>query len=107
MPHRGVTPIYVFRPNRRRRTLNWNEATLLDAARSFGGCDCNSWDDAMERLVSLTVRLLPGESIAKDKVMWAAITERFHPKWPAGTGNQSFDAVIDRLRVDMPDSIDL
>ena len=105
MAHSGITPIYVFRPNRRRLELTWGEATLLDAARSFGGCDCRSWDDAMERLVGGRSASLAGAHIAKDKVMWAAETERFVPRWPSGNGVKSFDAVIDRLKADMPDKV--
>lgn len=102
MPHRGVTPIYVFRPNRRRLELSWGEATLLDAARSFGGCDCLSWDHAMQNLSETPTDALAGTVIEKDKVMWAAQTERFVPRWPAGEGPHAFEAVIEKLRADMP-----
>ena len=105
MPHRGVTPIYAYRPNRRRLELNWGEATLLDAARSFGGSDCRSWDDAMERLANVGTRALADTTIEKDKVMWAAVTERFVSKWPAGEGPRAFGTVMARLRSDMPDSV--
>ena len=105
MPHSGITPVYMFRPNRRRLELTWGEATLLDAARSFGGCDYRSWDHAMEALVGVTGRSLAGTAIEKDRVMWAAETERFVPKWPAGNGFKSFDAVISRLKTDMPDRL--
>lgn len=105
MPHRGVTPIYVFRPNRRRLALNWGEATLLDAGRSFGGSDCLSWHHAMQNLTATTSETLAGTVIEKDKVLWAAETERFVPRWPAGEGPQSFASVIARLQTDMPDRI--
>ena len=105
MPYDGITPIYMFRPNRRRLELAWGEATLLDAARSFGGSDCRSWDDALERLVNVHPGSLADTCISKDKVMWAAETERFRPRWPAGEGFKSFDAVIGRLRADMPDTV--
>ena len=105
MPHDGITPVYMFRPNRRRLELTWGEATLLDAARSFGGCDYRSWDHAMEALADVTSRSLAGTAIEKDRVMWAAETERFVPRWPAGNGLKSFDAVISRLKADMPDRL--
>ena len=105
MPYAGVTPVYLYRRNRRRLELTWGEATLLDAARSFGGSDCHSWDHAMECLTRVDSRSLAGTSIDKDRVMWAAETERFRPKWPAGDGDKSFAAVIGRLRVDMPERV--
>ena len=105
MPYAGVTPVYLYRPNRRRLELTWGEATLLDAARSFGGSDCHSWDHAMECLTGVASQALAGTSINKDRVMWAAQTERFRLRWPAGEGDKSFDAVISRLRVDMPERV--
>ena len=105
MPYAGITPEYLHRPNRRRLELTWGEATLLDAARSFGGCDCHSWDHAMDCLVGVDPGSLAGTGIAKDRVLWAAETERFRLRWPAGSGDKSFAAVIDRLRVDMPSEV--
>lgn len=105
MPHRGVTPVYVFRPNQRRLELNWGEATLLDAARSFGGSDCLSWDHAMQNLIETGTEALADTIIEKDKVMWAAETERFVPRWPAGEGPRSFGAVIEKLQADMPERV--
>lgn len=105
MPYRGVTPVYLYRPNRRRRELSWGEATLLDAARSFGGSDCVSWDHAMECLTGTHPQALADTGIDKHRVMWAAETERFRPRWPAGDGDKSFDAVIGRLRADMPERV--
>ena len=105
MPHRGITPVYSFRPNRRRRELTWGEASLLDAARSFGGCDYRSWDHALDAIVGVTGKTIAGTVIDKDKVIWAAQTERFTPKWPAGIGEKSFDAVISRLASDLPDRL--
>ena len=107
MPYAGITPVYLYRPNRRRLGLTWGEATLLDAARSFGGSDCLSWDHAMECLAGAASQALAGTCIDKSKVMWAAETERFRPRWPAGEGDKSFDAVIGRLRADMPDKVPL
>ena len=105
MAHRGITPVYLYRPNRRRMELSWGEATLLDAARSFGGSDCVTWDHAMECLTSTHPQALATTSIVKHKVMWAAETERFKLRWPAGEGDKSFAAVIDRLQSDMPDTV--
>ena len=105
MPYTGITPVYLYRPNRRRLELAWGEATLLDAARSFGGSDCVSWEHAMECLTGVDSQALAGASIDKSKVMWAAETERFRPRWPAGDGDKSFDAVIGRLKADMPDTV--
>ena len=105
MFRQGITPIYVYRPNRRRLELNWGEATLLDAARSFGASDCLSWDHAMTSLRSVSVERLGDSTIEKDKVLWAAETERFVSRWPAGEGPHSFAAVIGRLRSDMPDRV--
>ena len=105
MFRQGITPIYVFRPNRRRLELNWGEATLLDAARSFGASDCLSWDHALTSLKNTSAESLGGASIEKDKVMWAAKTERFVPRWPAGEGPHAFGAVIGRLQSDMPDRV--
>ena len=105
MPYTGITPVYLYRPNQRRLELAWGEATLLDAARSFGGSDCLSWGHAMECLTGVDSQALAGTSIDKSKVMWAAATERFRPRWPAGDGDKSFDAVIGRLKADMPDTV--
>lgn len=105
MPYAGITPVYLYRPNRRRLELTWGEATLLDAARSFGGSDCYSWDHAMECLSAVSAEALAGTCIDRTKVMWAAETERFRPRWPAGDGDKSFAAVIDRLRSDMPERL--
>jgi len=105
MFRQGITPIYVYRPSRRRLELNWGEATLLDAARSFGASDCLSWDHAMTNLRSVSVERLGDSIVEKDKVMWAAETERFVSRWPAGEGPYSFSAVIGRLRSDMPDRV--
>ena len=105
MFRQGITPIYVFRPNRRRLELNWGEATLLDAARAFGGSDCLSWDHAMTSLRNVGAQTLADTTIEKEKVMWAAETERFVPKWPAGEGSHSFEVVIERLQSDMPDRV--
>ena len=107
MPYAGVTPVYEYRPNRRRLELTWGEATLLDAARSFGGSDCHSWDHAMECLIAVSPQSLAGTGIEKSKVLWAAETERFRPRWPAGEGKKSFGAVIARLHADMPDRVPL
>jgi len=105
MFRQGITPVYVFRPNRRRLELNWGEATLLDAARSFGASDCLSWDHAMTNLISVGASALADTTVDRDKVMWAAETERFVPRWPAGEGSDSFGAVIGRLQSDMPDRV--
>ena len=87
MPHAAITPVYLYRPNRRRLELTWGEATLLDAARSFGGSDCQPWDHAMECLTDVAPQALAGTCIDKHKVMWAAETERFRPRWPTGEGD--------------------
>ena len=59
----------------------------------------------MDALIGVTARSLADTAIEKDKVMWAAETERFVPKWPAGNGFKSFDAAISRLKTDMPDRL--
>ena len=59
----------------------------------------------MERLTSVGIQALADTTIEKDKVMWAAKTERFVPKWPAGEGSRAFGVVIAKLQSDMPDRV--
>ena len=59
----------------------------------------------MERLANVGTRALADTTIEKDKVLWAAVTERFVPKWPAGEGPRAFGTVMERLRSDMPDRV--
>ena len=105
MHDKGRTPIYKYRPNGRRLELNWGEATLLDAARSFAASDCPTWDYAMERLVSVHPSSVDDSTIEKDKVLWAATTERFIQKWVEKGTYYSFASVVDRLKADMPDQV--
>ena len=97
---------FIERHNRRRRELNWSEVTLLEAAKCHGPVDYHRWDHAMERLTTNKTWLLPAAPVSKTKLLWAAETEPAAKKWPAGQGDNSFDAVMARLQADMPETID-
>lgn len=107
LPSRGLEFAYAHRPNERRRDLNWNEATLLEAARAFGASDCRSWDSAMRSILHGNGRMKPNTPINRDRLLWAAETEAFRPRWPAGEGDKSFEAVISRLGDDLPDVVEV
>ena len=115
VPYRNLTPPvlpygppirFVERHNKRRRDLNWNEATLLEAALSSGPADYRSWDHAMQYFDEANGWMKPGTPIRKDVFLWAAETESPPAKWPAGEGYKSFDAVIGRLAADLPDIVE-
>ena len=72
MPLKGLEFAYAHRPNGRRRALNWNEATLLEAARAFGASDCRSWDAAMESILHRNGRMKPSTPINRGRLLWAA-----------------------------------
>lgn len=106
LAHRGVTPVYVYRPNQRRLDLNWGEATLLDAVRSYDGRDeYISWDDALLNLLAVHPDAIESTVIERDKVLWAAETERFRPKWPDVAEPGAFKSLIRRLQSDMPEVV--
>ena len=107
MPLKGLEFAYAHRPNERRRDLNWNEATLLEAARAFGASDCRSWDAAMRSILHHNGRMKPNTPINRDRLLWAAETEVFKPRWPTGEGDKSFDAVMSRLGSDLPDVVEI
>ena len=107
MPSRGLELAYIHRPNRRRCRLNWNEATLLEAARAFGASDCRSWDAAMQSILHNNGRMKPNTPINRDRLLWAAETEVFKPRWPSGEGDRAFGAVMSRLGSDLPDVVEV
>jgi hypothetical protein len=102
MPTLGDEWTYLHRPNQRRRGLNWNEATLLEGALSFGGSNLHPWGRVIDRLLNGECYLKPHTPIHMDRVLWAAETEKPLPKWPAGEDDLSFHAVMDRLAADLP-----
>ena len=105
MPTRGDHWAYLHRPNQRRRDLNWNEATLLEGALSFGGSGLSPWKRVVGRLLDGECYLKAHTPIHMDRVLWAAEAEKPLSKWPAGEGDFSFHAVINRLASDLPDVI--
>lgn len=115
IPYRNLAPppspsgppvVFVERHNKRRRNLNWNEATLLEAAMSSGPYDCKSWDHAMSYFDWANGWMKQGMPIRKDVFLWAANAENPPTKWPAGEGYNSFDSVIGRLAADLPDIVE-
>ena len=115
VPYRNLTPpvlpsgppiIFAERHNKRRRELNWNEATLLDAAISAGPYDCPNWDHAMLCFDWSNGWMKKGMPIRKDSFLWAAEAENPPTKWPAGEGYNSFGSVIGRLAADLPDIVE-
>ena len=97
---------FVERHNKRRRDLNWNEATVLEAALSAGPFDCHSWEHAMSYFDWANGWMKSGAPIRREALLWAAETERPPRKWPAGEGSNSFEAVIGRLAADLPDIVE-
>lgn len=115
VPYRNLTPpvlpygppiTFAERHNGRRRDLNWNEATLLEAAMSSGPADYRDWNHAMLSFDWANGWMKQGMPIRKDVFLWAAEAENPLTKWPAGEGYKSFDAVIDRLAANLPEIVD-
>lgn len=115
VPYRNLTPpdlpdspqiVFIERHNRRRRDLNWNEATLIEAALSSGPADYRGWDHAMQYFSEANGWMKQGMPIRKDRFLWAAAAENPPSNWPAGQGHNSFEAVVARLAADLPDIVD-
>lgn len=115
VPYRNLTPPvlpygrpirFTERHNKRRRDLNWNEATLLEAAICSGPADYQNWDHAMMCFDDLNGWMKQGMPIRKDVFLWASETENPQTKWPAGEGYNSFEAVVGRLAADLPDIVE-
>lgn len=112
VPYRNTTPPrlpfgppvrFEERSNLRRRSLNWNEANLLEAARSAAAADYHDWDHAMWCLTEANGWMKQGEPIRKAQLLWAAESEPPGRKWPyGGEGDRALDAVIARLADDLP-----
>ena len=116
VPHRNLTPPalpvgppvrFVERSNTRRRHLNWNEANLLEAARSALRANYHNWDHAMWLLTEANGWMKQGEPIRKETLLWASEAEPKERGW-AGCENhdKSFDAVMARLAADLPDLLE-
>ena len=105
MPSKVENVIYKHRPNPRRRCLNWNEATLLEGARSFGGADPRLMEYAIPRVIDGNWSSKPRTPISKKRLLWAAEAERVGSEWPAGEGEKSFDAIMAWLASELPDVI--
>ncbi len=103
MPLKGEEVGYKHRPNPRRRDLNWNEATLLEGARSCGAADPRLWGSAISGIVEGNWKYKPRTPINKERLLWAAESERADSKWPAGKGEMSFGSVVSMLASDLPD----
>lgn len=112
VPYRNLTPPalpvsapvgFVERSNMRRRSLNWNEANLLEAAKSAAAADWHSWEHAMWLLTEANGWMKQCEPIRKQMLMWAAETEPTRRTWPGGgEGDKAFDAVMARLSDGLP-----
>lgn len=117
VPYRNLTPPrldvpgpplrFKERSNIRRRSLNWNEANLLEAARCARRADYHSWEHAMWLLTEANGWMKQGEPIRKHKVLWAAQTE------PPSRGsvlsaddNQAFAEAVAGLSRDLPDVLE-
>ena len=113
VPYRNLTPpvlpvgppvTFAERSNTRRRSLNWNEANLLEAARSAPKADYHNWDHAMWLLTEANGWMKQGEPIRKEMLLWAAEAEPKEGGWEGRyCGEKSFGAVIGRLADDLPD----
>ena len=112
VPYRNLRPpkmpfgppvLFEERPNLRRRSLNWNEANLLEAARAAAAADYCHWDHAMWCLTEANGWMKHGEPIRKEQLLWAAEGESPGNKWPyGGEGVRALEAVIARLADDLP-----
>ena len=114
VPYRNLTPpvlpvgpplSFVERSNIRRRSLNWNEANLLEAARSARRADYHNWDHAMWLLTEANGWMKPFEPIRKDLLLWVSETEPPERGWTRDGSDKSFDAVISRLSDGLPDLV--
>lgn len=94
---------FIERSNVRRRALNWNEATLLEAARSWGWARSCDWDRALWCLLEADRWMKPGDHIHKERLMWVAAAEPAIGGPLAAADNQAFGAVLDRIEADLPD----
>ena len=109
VPQRWETPRFVFNANLRRRDLNWNEATLLEAAMEgppvveHPSVKPNPWWYRLERLLS-PGWMVSGSDIRKEALLWAAETER--PKRGSAALKaclqQKFEATMAQLESDLP-----
>lgn len=64
-PALPISARFVERSNTRRRSLNWNEANLLEATKSAAAADHHSWEHAMWLLTEANGRMKPCEPIRK------------------------------------------
>ena len=116
VPYRNLTPpallvgppvIFEERSNMRRRSLNWNEANLLEAAKSAAAADYHNWDHAMWLLTEANGWMRQGEPIRKKCLLQAAETEPPGRRWPCGgEGEKAFDVVIGELSDGLPDVLE-
>ena len=98
---------FVERSNTRRRDLNWNEANLLEAARSALRADYHNWDHAMWLLTEANGWMKQGEPIRKEMLLWASEAEPTERGWAGCKDNdKSFGAVMARLSADLPDLVE-
>lgn len=114
VPYRNLTPpecplgpplTFAYRSNQRRRELNWNEATLLEAALRSHLADYHNWDHAMWLLLESNGWMQRRFPIRRSQFLWAAETEP-PPDGKAGSYQDSaFRSVMTRLASDMPESI--
>ena len=116
VPYRNLTPpvppvgppvAFVERSNERRRSLNWNEANLLEAAKSAGAADFHDWDHALWLLTEANGWMKQGEPIRRQMLLWSAETEPGGRRWPSGgEGDRAFAAVMGRLSDRLPDIVE-
>ncbi len=115
VPYRNLTvpdfngspsPRFVERHNKRRRKLNWNEATLLEAALHLEFANYATWEEAMWSFNWATGWIKQGLPIRKKIFLWAAQGEP-QPKKSVGVIKewQSFDALMARLEADLPNEL--
>ncbi|MCY3893961.1 MAG: hypothetical protein OXF65_11780 [Acidimicrobiaceae bacterium] len=79
----GRPPLrFEERSNLRRRSLNWNEANLLEAAKCARKADYHNWEHAMWLLTEASGWMKRGEQISLDEAIRLAVSLDPGPRAP-------------------------